>query len=59
MRSSAGSSVFASSVDAAGFIRAVGDFGVIDVTESLASELFLMRLQVGALFAGHIPETIG
>lgn len=49
---------FASSVDS-GAPQAAADFGVSDVTESLATGLFLIGFGVGALFAGPVSETIG
>jgi multidrug resistance protein len=50
---------FASSVDSAALRQASMDFGVSEVTESLATGLFLIGFGVGALFAGPISETIG
>ncbi|KAL8826369.1 MAG: hypothetical protein Q9170_007430 [Blastenia crenularia] len=50
---------FASSVDSAALEQASKDFGVSEVTESLATGLFLVGFGVGALFAGPISETIG
>ncbi|KAL8713281.1 MAG: hypothetical protein Q9225_006791 [Loekoesia sp. 1 TL-2023] len=50
---------FASSVDSAALEPAAKDFGVSEVTESLATGLFLVGFGVGALFAGPISETIG
>ena len=50
---------FASSVDSAALVQASQDFGVSEVTESLATGLFLIGFGVGALFAGPISETVG
>ena len=50
---------FASSVDSAALTQASAEFGVSEVTESLATGLFLIGFGVGALFAGPISETIG
>ena len=50
---------FASSVDSAALTQASADFGVSEVTESLATGLFLIGFGAGALFAGPISETIG
>ncbi|KAL9100194.1 MAG: hypothetical protein Q9163_004400 [Psora crenata] len=50
---------FASSVDSAALTQAAADFGVSEVTESLATGLFLIGFGVGALFAGPISETVG
>ena len=50
---------FASSVDSAALMQASADFGVSDVTESLATGLFLIGFGVGALVAGPISETVG
>ena len=50
---------FASSVDSAALTQASADFGVSEVTESLATGLFLIGFGVGALFAGPVSETIG
>ena len=50
---------FASSVDSAALVQASADFGVSEVTESLATGLFLIGFGVGALFAGPVSETIG
>lgn len=50
---------FASAVDASAIPQASKDFGVSEVTESLATGLFLIGFGVGALFAGPISETIG
>ena len=40
-------------------MQATADFGVSEVTESLATGIFLIGFGVGALFAGPISETIG
>lgn len=50
---------FASSVDSAALTQATADFGVSEVTESLATGIFLIGFGVGALFAGPVSETIG
>ncbi|MCJ1241704.1 hypothetical protein MMC14_009710 [Varicellaria rhodocarpa] len=50
---------FASSIDSAALKQASADFGVSDVTESLATGLFLIGFGCGALFAGPISETVG
>ena len=50
---------FASSVDSAALTQASKDFGVSEVTESLATGLFLVGFGFGALFAGPISETVG
>lgn len=50
---------FASSVDSGALTQATMDFGVSEVTESLATGLFLIGFGVGALFAGPVSETIG
>lgn len=50
---------FASSVDSAALKQATAEFGVGEVTESLATGLFLIGFGVGALFAGPISETVG
>ncbi|KAH6664086.1 major facilitator superfamily domain-containing protein [Halenospora varia] len=50
---------FASSVDSATLTQAASDFGVSEVTESLATGLFLIGFGFGALFAGPISETVG
>lgn len=50
---------FASSVDSAAAAQAAAEFHVSDVTESLATGLFLVGFGFGALFAGPISETIG
>jgi multidrug resistance protein len=50
---------FASSVDSAALTQAAADFGVSEVTESLATGLFLVGFGFGALFAGPISETVG
>jgi hypothetical protein len=50
---------FASSIDSAALTQASEEFGVSDVTESLATGLFLVGFGFGALFAGPISETVG
>jgi hypothetical protein len=50
---------FASSVDSAALKQASEEFGVSEVTEALATGLFLMGFGTGALFAGPISETVG
>ena len=40
-------------------MQASADFGVSEVTESLATGIFLIGFGVGALFAGPVSETIG
>ena len=40
-------------------MQATADFGVGEVTESLATGIFLIGFGVGALFAGPVSETIG
>ena len=50
---------FASSVDSAALPQASAYFGVSDVTESLATGLFLIGFGTGALLAGPFSETIG
>ena len=50
---------FASSIDSAALLQAAADFGVSEVTESLATGLFLIGFGVGALVAGPISETVG
>lgn len=50
---------FASSVDSAALMQASADFSVSEVTESLATGIFLIGFGVGALFAGPVSETIG
>jgi multidrug resistance protein len=50
---------FASSIDSAALTQAAADFGVSEVTESLATGLFLIGFGFGALFAGPISETVG
>ncbi|KAI9817145.1 MAG: hypothetical protein M1827_001257 [Pycnora praestabilis] len=50
---------FASSIDSAALKQATKDFGVSEVTESLATGLFLIGFGCGALFAGPISETVG
>ena len=50
---------FASSIDSAALMQATADFGVSEVTESLATGIFLIGFGVGALFAGPFSETVG
>ncbi|KAG0652008.1 putative efflux pump [Hyphodiscus hymeniophilus] len=50
---------FASSIDSAALRQASEEFGVSQVTESLATGLFLVGFGFGALFAGPISETVG
>ncbi len=50
---------FASSIDSAALPQAAKDFEVTEVTESLATGLFLIGFGAGALFAGPISETVG
>lgn len=50
---------FASSVDSAALTESSNAFGVSEVTESLATGLFLVGFGIGALFAGPVSETVG
>jgi multidrug resistance protein len=50
---------FASSIDSAALTQAAADFAVSEVTEILATGLFLVGFGFGALFAGPISETVG
>lgn len=50
---------FASSIDSAALTQAAEEFGVGEVTESLATGLFLVGFGFGALLAGPISETVG
>lgn len=50
---------FASSIDSAALKQAAEEFGVSEVTASLATGLFLIGFGSGALFAGPISETVG
>jgi MFS family permease len=50
---------FASSIDSAALTQAADEFGVSEVTESLATGLFLVGFGIGALLAGPISETVG
>lgn len=50
---------FASSIDSAALPQAAAEFGVSEVTESLATGLFLSGFGCGALVAGPISETVG
>ncbi|KAI9841833.1 MAG: hypothetical protein M1838_003408 [Thelocarpon superellum] len=49
----------ASSIDSGALPQASAEFGVSDVTESLATGLYLAGFGVGALFAGPFSETVG
>lgn len=40
-------------------MQATANFGVSEVTESLATGIFLIGVGVGALFAGQVSETVG
>jgi len=50
---------FASSIDSAALPQAAAEFGVSEVTESLATGLFLIGFGCGALVAGPVSETVG
>ncbi|MCJ1479220.1 hypothetical protein MMC13_007905 [Lambiella insularis] len=50
---------FASSIDSAALPQAAAEFGVSEVTESLATSVFLIGFGCGALVAGPISETVG
>lgn len=50
---------FASSIDSSALPQASKAFGVGEVTESLATGIFLIGFGFGALFAGPISETVG
>jgi multidrug resistance protein len=50
---------FASAIDSAALKQASAEFGVSDVTESLATGLFLIGFGLGSLYAGPISETVG
>ncbi|MCJ1383470.1 hypothetical protein MMC17_006584 [Xylographa soralifera] len=50
---------FASSIDSGALQQAAAEFGVSEVTESLATGLFLIGFGCGALIAGPISETVG
>jgi len=50
---------FASSIDSAALPQAAAEFGISEVTESLATGLFLIGFGCGALVAGPISETVG
>lgn len=50
---------FASSIDSAALRPAAAEYRVSEVTESLATGLFMVGLGVGALFAGPVSETVG
>jgi MFS family permease len=47
------------SIDSAALPQAAEEFGVSEVTESLATGLFLVGFGFGGLFAGPISETVG
>ncbi|KAF2246952.1 MFS general substrate transporter [Trematosphaeria pertusa] len=49
----------ASSIDSSALRPAAAEFGVSEVTESLATGLYLIGFGVGALFAGPVSETLG
>ncbi|KAL3484905.1 benomyl/methotrexate resistance protein [Aspergillus germanicus] len=49
----------ASSIDAAVMVEAAAEFGVSEVTESLATGLYLVGFGVGALIASPLSEMIG
>lgn len=50
---------WASSIDSAVSKQAMKEFGVSDVTESLATGLFLIAFGCGSLFAAPCSETVG
>ena len=50
---------FASAIDSAALPQAARQFGVSEVTESLATGLYLVGLGIGALYAGPVSETVG
>ena len=50
---------FASSVDSAALQQARKDFGVSEVTESLATGIYLVGFGFGAFFAAPVSETVG
>ncbi|RDW87607.1 MFS general substrate transporter-46 [Coleophoma crateriformis] len=50
---------FASSIDSAASRQASAEFGVSDVTEALATGIYLIGFGVGALSAGPVSETVG
>lgn len=50
---------FASSIDSAAIPQASADLGVSEVTESLATALFLVGFGFGAFTAGPVSETVG
>lgn len=50
---------FASSIDSAVIPQAAAEFGVSEVTEALATGIFLIGFGCGALIAGPISETVG
>ncbi|KAF2721348.1 MFS transporter [Polychaeton citri CBS 116435] len=49
----------ASSIDSSAIPQAAREFGVSEVTESLATGLFLIGFGAGSLFAGPVSETLG
>ncbi|ORX96361.1 major facilitator superfamily domain-containing protein [Clohesyomyces aquaticus] len=49
----------ASAIDSSAVKEAAKEFGVSEVTESLATGLYLIGFGVGALFAGPFSETLG
>ncbi|KAF2091218.1 MFS general substrate transporter [Saccharata proteae CBS 121410] len=49
----------ASSIDSEAIKQAAAEFGVSQVTESLATGIYLIGFGVGALFAGPFSETLG
>ena len=49
----------ASAIDSPAIPEAAKEFGVSEVTESLATGVFLIGFGAGALFAGPISETVG
>ena len=50
---------FSSSIDSGALVQAAEVFGVSDVTESLATGLFLIAFGLGALIAGPFSEEFG
>lgn len=50
---------WASSIDSAVTKQAMKEFGVSEVTESLATGLFLIAFGVGSLVSGPLSETVG
>lgn len=49
----------ASAIDSSALREAAAEFGVSEVTESLATGLYLIGFGAGALFAGPFSETLG